>query len=260
MTVKNLLTLFRSRPLNVILWKIKARLTRQTIPELAQWLEFTENKNGVEIGGPSGLFSKNNYLPVYPGLKNLDGVNFSNNTIWEGSLQEGYNYDFDGKKGFQFIAEATNLNCIADETYDVVLSSNNLEHIANPLKALYEWKRIIKRHGCIVCVLPRKESNFDHKRAITDVDHLINDFNNNVDESDLTHLKEILSKHDLNRDPLAGSKTAFKERCEQNITFRSSHHHVFDISLLKAIMENVGLTPILTHSSPMDHFILAVKD
>ena len=32
-------------------------------------------------------------------------------------------------------------------TYDVLLSSHTLEHIANPLRALSEWKRIVGDDG-----------------------------------------------------------------------------------------------------------------
>ena len=51
-----------------------------------------QNKSGIEIGGPSKIFHKE--IPVYRFIKKLDGVNFSNNTIWQGSISEGENYNF----------------------------------------------------------------------------------------------------------------------------------------------------------------------
>ncbi len=75
-----------------------------------------------------------NLLAFYPYinfLKSLDGVNFSNNTIWEGNLSEQAPYLFEKEWGKQFISEGTILKFIRDENYDFVLV-NNLEHIANP--------------------------------------------------------------------------------------------------------------------------------
>ncbi|MDP4283957.1 MAG: methyltransferase domain-containing protein [Bacteroidota bacterium] len=223
------------------------------------WISLIKDKSGLEIGGPSGIFSPNNYLPLYSFVRSLDGVNFSNKTIWEGNLEQGNNYVYNGKTGFQFIAEGTDLYKIKDETYDFVLSSNNLEHIANPIKSLLEWKRIIKTGGILILVLPRKESNFDHGRTITTFQHIKEDFENNITENDLTHLDEILQLHDLKRDPYAGSYETFKKRSLNNLQERSLHHHVFDIELLKQMINFIGMNVIIFYSSPTDHFIAACK-
>ena len=82
-----------------------------------------------------------------------------------------------------------------------------LEHVANPIKALSEWKRITS--GKIILIVPRKDFNFDHKRPITSFNHLLEDFDNDVNESDLTHLDEILSLHDLELDAPSGHLNSF---------------------------------------------------
>ena len=247
------------KPLNVIIWKAYCKIFSEKIPHSDSWITLVKDKSGLEIGGPSGIFSKNNYLPIYPFVKSLDGVNFSNNTIWEGEIEQGTNYVYDGKKGFQYIAEGTSLNLIKDDTYDFVLSCNNLEHIANPIKSLLEWKRVIKNGGCVILILPRKESNFDHKRSITSFSHLKNDFERNTGENDLTHLDEIIELHDLKRDSHAGSFENFKKRSQDNFQNRSLHHHVFDIALLEAVFNYIGMKVLISHSSPTDHFIAASK-
>ncbi|MDQ2718995.1 MAG: class I SAM-dependent methyltransferase [Bacteroidota bacterium] len=253
-------TYFSSRPLNVIIWKAYCKIFNSKIPDLKSWKFFIKNKSGLEIGGPSNIFSANNYLPVYPFVQSLDGVNFSNKTIWEGEIKQGNNYLYDGKKGFQFIAEGTDLQQIKDNIYDFVLSCNNLEHIANPVKALLEWKRLIKPGGTIILLLPRKESNFDHLRKVTSFEHIKKDFENNTAEDDLTHFKEILELHDLKRDPHAGSFENFKKRSQHNFENRSLHHHVFDIALLTEMIKFIGMKVSKTYSSPTDHFIAATKE
>lgn len=257
--LKAISAFLKEKPLNIILWKFYCKLVNAKIPDSALWISLINNKAGIEIGGPSGIFSANNFLPLYPFVKSLDGVNFSHQTIWEGRLEEGKNYHYDGKKGFQFIAEGTDLKAIKNEQYDFLLSSNNLEHIANPIKALFEWKRIIKPGGILILVLPKRESNFDHKRLVTDFRHLKQDFENNIHEDDLTHLNEILELHDLKRDFHAGSFTDFKKRCENNFETRSMHHHVFDIDLLKLMIGFAGMKTEFFYSSPADHFIAARK-
>ena len=37
---------------------------------------------GIEIGGPSNIFSIRGAMPVYLFAEKVDGVNFSNKTIW----------------------------------------------------------------------------------------------------------------------------------------------------------------------------------
>ncbi len=249
----------KEKPLNIILWKLYCKLVTAKIPKSKSWISLIKNKSGIEIGGPSGIFASKNFLPLYPFLQSLDGVNFSDKTIWEGKLSQGNNYNYEGKTGFQFIAEGTDLKEIKDEEYNFLLSSNNLEHIANPIKALFEWKRIIKPEGMIILILPKKESNFDHKRSVTSFQHLKEDFKNNIDEKDLTHLNEILELHDLKRDAHAGSFNDFKKRSENNFETRSLHHHVFDMALLKQIIDFVGMKTELFYSSPTDHFIAASK-
>ena len=56
-------------------------------------------------------------------------------------------------KGDIYFQDATDLNKIDDSKYDFVICSNVLEHIANPLKALNEFKRVLK-NGFIAIIVP----------------------------------------------------------------------------------------------------------
>ena len=42
------------------------------------YISLAEKKKAIEIGGPSLIFKT--YIPIYPKLKSLDGVNFSKET------------------------------------------------------------------------------------------------------------------------------------------------------------------------------------
>ena len=200
-------------------------------------------KKGFEIGGPSSIFDRKGILPIYPIIGHLDNCNFSQNTIWEKVINEGSNFFYDKKSepGYQFIREGTELSGIPSESYDFVLSSHTLEHIANPLRALYEWMRILKNDGIMVLILPHKDGTFDHLRPVTNLEHLINDFKEDVGEDDLTHLPEILRFHDLKMDPPAGNIDQFRERSEKNLENRCLHHHAFDTRMVISIMNYIGL-------------------
>jgi SAM-dependent methyltransferase len=224
-----------------------------------KYKKYFKNKNGLEIGGPSSILKFE--IPIYPVIKNLDSCNFSSITTWEGNISEGSNFNyFKNKCGFQFISEATDLHKIADETYDFVIASHCLEHCANPIKAIKEWLRVIKKGAYIFLILPDPKFTFDTNRPITTLQHLINDYNLNTDETDLTHLDEILNLHDLNKDHLAGTKDIFHNRCLNNFHNRCMHHHVFDIDLLKSIFNHLSISiEVVDFLKPHHLIILGTK-
>jgi len=222
---------------------IVSKFISPRISNLEIYRSALSNNVGLEIGGPSQLFDDNGIVPVYSVLQRLDNCNFSNSTIWEGALKEGLTFRFHKDKplGRQFISEAVALKSVASNAYDCVLSSNTIEHVANPLKALFEWKRVIKQHGHLLLVVPHRDGTFDHNRPVTPLPHILEDHQKNTTEDDLTHLEEILSLHDLEMDAPAGDKQTFKERSLKNFENRCLHHHVFDTKLVVKLVDTVGM-------------------
>jgi predicted SAM-dependent methyltransferase len=223
---------------------------------------FHENfsdKRGIEIGGPSGLFASN-IMPIYELAQTIDGCNFSSNTVWEGNItSEQYRY-FKEKTGKQFISEGSDLSYIGDEEYDFVLSCHNLEHFANPVKAVKEWYRILKKGGTMLLVLPDKRFTFDNKREYTSFDHLVNDFIQQTPETDLTHMEEILQFHDMKLDPpLKNDFEAFRKRCENNFNNRCMHHHVYSQDLLDKVFKYAGIQTIGQFFVPPIHQVIIGK-
>jgi SAM-dependent methyltransferase len=191
----------------------------------------------------------------------VDNCNFSNSTIWEGTIREGRTFVFDPlhEPGNQYLVEATNLGRIEAETYDFVLSSHTLEHVANPLRALAEVDRVLKSDGILVLVLPHKEETFDHRRPVTTMAHLIDDYLKATAEDDATHLTEILSWHDAARDSGIDDADAFSSRCRQNLHNRCMHHHVFDTSLAVEMIDWLGLQIMEAEPTLPHHIILACR-
>jgi ubiquinone/menaquinone biosynthesis C-methylase UbiE len=230
-------------------------LRRPAKRKLINWARRLEKRKGLEIGGPSSLFSLKGYFPVYLYAGAIDGVNFSTETLWEGSLQEGNNYRWHRKTGYQYIREATDLAGIADESYDVVLSCHSLEHVANPLKALYEWKRVLKPGGILVLVLPDKRYTFDVNRPYTTMAHLLDDYRNNTGENDTTHFEEIVRCFAPDKNPHLSSREELAARLKLNFTERSVHHHVFSQELVKELMQHLSFTTLYQQEAAPFHLI-----
>ncbi len=253
------LELLNEKGLGYVLKRALSKIKGTRIPNLEHIQQLFADKSGLEIGGPSPMFKNEGFAPLYKVIKSLDGCNFSNSTIWEGTIESGetYNY-YQDKTGMQYISEATDLVQIPDSKYDFVISSNCLEHVANPLKAIEEWIRVIKKDGLLFVALPNQEHNFDHKRSVTQFSHLLSDYQNSMGEDDLTHLEEILELHDLKMDKPAGNLKQFKERALNNFENRALHHHVYDVELLKEVFSYFKLE-ILQTNKGLDHIVLGRK-
>ncbi len=218
---------------------------------------FVDGKRGLEIGGPSLVFGRGaRRLPIYSHIGSLDNCDFSRDTTWA-SHQEAYRFSAEKAPGKNIFRDASNLSSIANQTYDLILSSHNLEHFANPVKALQEWKRVTRPGGGLILVLPNYAETFDHRRTPTTVDHMFEDFQQDTQEDDLSHLPEILDKHDLSRDPGAGSAEEFRRRSLDNFHNRCLHHHVFDKANSRELLTRCGMNVVAVESADFHIFLLA---
>jgi SAM-dependent methyltransferase len=218
-------------------------------PALRAVAETFQDAVALEPGGPSALLSARGLLPVYPRLAALDTLDYAERTLWShtASLQ------IEPRR--HLIAEAGSLTAVPDGTYDAVLASHVLEHLANPLGALAEWRRVVGPDGHILLIVPQREGTFDHRRPLTTLDHLRGDAQHNTGEEDLTHLPEILRLHDLARDPGAGSRESFERRCHENLKHRAMHHHVFDEHSIVEVCQVADLDVLTVDVKPPFHIV-----
>lgn len=218
-------------------------------------------RTGLEIGGPSPIFAPGGLLALYRETARVDNCNFSSRTIWEGEIRaEEAAFRAGREPGRQIIAEGGDLSAIADGAYEFVLSSHMLEHTANPLRVLAEWRRILAPGGVLVLLLPHRDGTFDHRRPVTTLAHLRDDRARGTGEDDATHLEEVLALHDLARDPGVTDAAAFRARVLDNANVRSVHHHVFDLRLVLAMVREAGFAPVLAEAFVPYHVLVgAVK-
>lgn len=234
---------------------ILVKVTRRRCAGYSKMRPYLRGKVGIEFGGPSSLFTSNNLVPLYDLAARVDHCNFAERTLWTSC-----NVRSDSKMGQPLVMEASDTSDIADESYDFVAACHVLEHVANPLRALAGWKRILKPSGTILLVLPDKAGTFDHRRPYTTFEHLKQDLDSETSEDDLTHLQEILALHDLELDPAAGTSEQFRSRCLNNAGIRAMHHHVFSTPVLSEMFAFLDMEVInITLERPYHIVVHALK-
>jgi SAM-dependent methyltransferase len=226
-----------------LIWRLEARLLARP------FRRYLKGMRALEIGGPTDLFGDAGSLPIYSCLQSVDNVNYSTHTLWQSEAVQF---------GKTLVCEGTELP-VNDGTYDCLLSSHSLEHIANPIKALLEWKRVIRDRGLLLLILPNRRYTFDWRRPVTPIEHLREDFQRDTPETDLFHLDEVLALHDLSRDLPAGTPEQFRERCLKNAEFRAMHHHVFEPETAAQLVKEAGFTVVRQDVKEIDIITLATK-
>jgi hypothetical protein len=87
---------------------------------------------------------------------------------------------------------------------------------------------------------------------------MLEDFERNTQEDDLSHLPDILQAHDLSMDRAAGSADEFRSRSLNNFTNRCLHHHVFNERNSRDLLTSVGMEVLAVESAfPYHIFLLA---
>jgi len=239
--------------------RTKIQVMRQgRLKSFEKYLPHISGKSGLEIGGPSAVFRRGNVLPIYAEIGRLDNCDFSKSTVWAKHSEE-FLFDASKPPGNTIFCDGSALVEVPDATYEVLLSCHNLEHFANPVRALKEWQRVLKPGGALVLVLPYYRNTFDHKRTPTKVDHMLEDFERSTGEDDLTHLPEILERHDLKRDPGAGSREQFHARSLDNFANRCLHHHVFDENNSRELLSRSGFEVLAVESAMPFHICLLAR-
>jgi SAM-dependent methyltransferase len=239
-------------------------LTRATSPLIDEGLMARlRGGRGLEIGGPSHRsFGRWGQLPVYSAAVQVDNVSVHLAPADSDDERAGaaYSFDPDKRPGRQFLSEATSLDEIESASYDFVLSSHTLEHIANPLKALREWRRVLKPGGVLILAVSDPTRTPDRRRPVTTLQHLLDDDRREVAEDDATHAAEILDLYDFWLDPdLSVDRPAVADFCRRNLELRWMRHHVFDIALLVSALEVTGFAVIGAERALPDHLLVTAE-
>lgn len=200
-------------------------------------------KKGIEFGGPTELFSNPIHKMNLYDYVELDGGNIISNNYFQSDLSSTFNYG--GKMGNQYDVDCTNEEQLSTlGKYDFIVTSHAIEHIANPIKTLFLWKSyLLDTGGYILSIIPDYEYCFDRNRPLTTLEHLIEDYNNDIGEDDKTHIEEQKELHDWSY----GGHPKFYELCENNHLTRVVHHHTFDIDSVEELFDYCGFKKVISY-------------
>lgn len=128
-------------------------------PESKLAHKYLDGLSGLEIGGSA-------HNPFGLDTKNVDFT--SNETVFKREEIEklGETLPVD------IIAPGDNIP-VPSGSQDFVVSSHVLEHFPDPIRALKEWHRVIKKGGYIFIIAPHKERTFDRRNSRTTVLELL---------------------------------------------------------------------------------------
>ena len=219
-------------------WRAAGHLSRP-LPEA--FIAPLRGERVLEIGGPSAVFGADGLLPLYQACAAVDCVQWSSETVWHGALDPGPFAPEGTTIGTLHVVDDPVLASLPADAYGAVASSHVLEHLANPLQAIEGWRRVTRPGGGLLLVAPHREGTFDHRRAVTSLEHFMEDYVRGTGEDDLTHLDETLRLHDRTRDAEPGSDDEWAQRRRDNLRHRVLHHHVFTTASLVALLAHAGV-------------------
>jgi len=75
-----------------------------------------------------------------------------------------------------YVGDGFLLSSINDASQDFVIANHIFEHSPNPILALKNWSRVLKKDGIVFIVVPRVDRCFDNGRSITSYKHMANDY------------------------------------------------------------------------------------
>lgn len=212
-------------------------------------LDLFRGKIGIEVGGPSPIFTHKASIPTYSHAYSIDNVNWSSNTLWSSHNEGGPFAPYKGSPlGREYIFDSTEFPESFDGKYDFMQCSHVLEHIANPAKAILSWRKILKKNGVAIIIVPNKKFTYDIDRPFTSLEHLVGDYISNVSEDDNTHFSEIIQLHNFAHDNTYGGKnpdrTAWATEVNNNLNSRKVHHHCFSGDILVDLVTLCGFRVI----------------
>lgn len=92
------------------------------------------------------------------------------------------------------VDDGETLSSIDSSSLDFVIANHVIEHCHNPIGTIENWLRVLKPDGILFMAVPDKRYTFDRQRPLTDLEHLINDYNEGPEWSKYSHYEDWLRR------------------------------------------------------------------
>jgi hypothetical protein len=167
--------------------------------------------HGVELG------PLNRPLPMPPGVQ----VSYVDRAD-QATLQREFPKIAHHIPRVDILDDAETLATMAPASVDFLVAAHVIEHMRNPIGALFNWIRVVRDGGLVYLIVPDKRRMFDERRVRTLLEHLVLDYRQPSVERDFEHYLEYaaLVHHQ------AGD-AAIAEAHRLRDTGFSIHFHVF---------------------------------
>ena len=185
--------------------------------------QYLDGLSGLEIGGSA-------HNPFHLNTKNVDYTD-DMNTVFK-QAEESLCGE---KMPVDIVASGDNLP-LKNQSVDFVISSHVIEHFFDPIKALKEWYRVIKKGGYIFTIAPITAYVPNETRPTTTLEELIKRHTGEIKEEAI--LKKVVTENNQ-----LGSAIV------EGILYDTKHGHwtVFDTNLFKQICEYLNFNLIEVH-------------
>ena len=90
--------------------------------------------------------------------------------------------------------DSDGLKTLEESSFDFVIASHLLEHLAQPFKMLDEIWRVLKPNGLAVVFLPDRRRTFDRKRTCQSFEHFFDEYQKTSHDVDTDDLRDYLLK------------------------------------------------------------------
>lgn len=120
------------------------------------------------------------------------------------------------------IDDGETLSTVPDNSQDFVIANHFIEHCMNPILTIENHLRVLKTEGVLFMAVPDPRYTFDHDRAVTKLEHLVDDYVRGGEVSRHQHFEEWV----VVMDRLIGSAAKARVKELEEIDY-SIHFHVW---------------------------------
>ena len=135
-----------------------------------------------------------------------------------------------------------------NESFNFIFSEHTLEHLGNPLRALFHWKEKLADGGRIILFLPHQERCCDIYRKRTPLTHIVEDYEKNMPDNDQTHVDDFYENI-----VLKGLTPHYEHAQKEDLASSGNmHHHVWITEDVIQVFGYVGIETVFSEDCVPD--------